>query len=201
MGLRFFCRICPGRFLSNGSLNIFVATMLHTFNIKPGVDEDGRPLRLSTEMLNGLLTYVYHVMTYWYPPHVSSGLLVLRRANSNHVQRLQSDLFVLIVRCYPKVKIMIVLSLVVHYASVYHHFGKHGSLGKTCIYVRQSLDEYCRQNTHDRMKRVILLLCSLANIRSLSLTTMLCPGGRIEIDKRPKGADLVYQLPLQKSRF
>ncbi|TCD70018.1 hypothetical protein EIP91_005269 [Steccherinum ochraceum] len=48
-------RICPGRFLSNASLAIYIASTLHVFNIAPGFDKAGYRVRLTTEVNTGLV--------------------------------------------------------------------------------------------------------------------------------------------------
>jgi len=51
-------RICPGRHFSNNSLYAVVSSVLAVFDIKPPLDVDGRPSRLSTDVTSGLLSYV-----------------------------------------------------------------------------------------------------------------------------------------------
>ncbi|KAH8103571.1 cytochrome P450 [Cristinia sonorae] len=48
-------RICLGRYFSNNTLSIFIASVLHVFNITAGVDTTGKPVELSTEMEGGLV--------------------------------------------------------------------------------------------------------------------------------------------------
>lgn len=48
-------RICPGRFLSNASLAIYIASTLHVFNIAPGFDKAGNRIRLTTDVKTGLV--------------------------------------------------------------------------------------------------------------------------------------------------
>ncbi|TCD62087.1 hypothetical protein EIP91_007487 [Steccherinum ochraceum] len=43
-------RICPGSHLAVKTLEIFIASVLHVFNISAGVDANGEPLQLSTDM-------------------------------------------------------------------------------------------------------------------------------------------------------
>jgi len=50
-------RICPGRHLSNNSLYAVVSSVLAVFDIKPPLDEDGKPSKLSADVTSGLLSY------------------------------------------------------------------------------------------------------------------------------------------------
>ncbi|KAF5313822.1 hypothetical protein D9619_013035 [Psilocybe cf. subviscida] len=50
-------RICPGRFYSDNTLFSMVSSILHAFNITPGLDEKGEPAQLSNKMTSGLLSY------------------------------------------------------------------------------------------------------------------------------------------------
>ncbi|PFH48808.1 hypothetical protein AMATHDRAFT_149066 [Amanita thiersii Skay4041] len=50
-------RACPGRFFSDASLFIIVASVLSVFDILPPVDEDGRPIHLKAESIDGILTH------------------------------------------------------------------------------------------------------------------------------------------------
>lgn len=52
------CRICPGRHFSNNTLSIFIASVLHVFDITAGVDQEGVPLQLTDEMTTGIGVYV-----------------------------------------------------------------------------------------------------------------------------------------------
>ncbi|KAH8091048.1 cytochrome P450 [Cristinia sonorae] len=48
-------RVCPGRYFSSNTLSIFIASVLHVFNITGGTDASGKPVLLSTEMEGGLV--------------------------------------------------------------------------------------------------------------------------------------------------
>ncbi|THH27824.1 hypothetical protein EUX98_g6368 [Antrodiella citrinella] len=48
-------RLCPGRHLSANTLTICIASTLHAFDITPGVDTSGRPVKLTTEIVGGLI--------------------------------------------------------------------------------------------------------------------------------------------------
>ncbi|THH33533.1 hypothetical protein EUX98_g692 [Antrodiella citrinella] len=48
-------RICPGRFLSNVSLTIYIASTLHVFNISAGYDKAGNRVKLSMDVHTGLV--------------------------------------------------------------------------------------------------------------------------------------------------
>ncbi|TCD64419.1 hypothetical protein EIP91_004100 [Steccherinum ochraceum] len=49
-------RICPGRHFSDNALSIFIASVLHVFEITPGFDKAGRPVKLSSEIVGGLVS-------------------------------------------------------------------------------------------------------------------------------------------------
>ncbi|TCD64487.1 hypothetical protein EIP91_004048 [Steccherinum ochraceum] len=48
-------RICPGRHFSQNTLSIFIASVLHVFDITPGVDASGKLVVLTDEMEGGLI--------------------------------------------------------------------------------------------------------------------------------------------------
>ncbi|THH28795.1 hypothetical protein EUX98_g5389 [Antrodiella citrinella] len=50
-------RICPGRHLSDASLFLHIASILHVFDILPGLDENGKPLQLTNEQKTGLVSF------------------------------------------------------------------------------------------------------------------------------------------------
>ncbi|KAF9492128.1 cytochrome P450 [Pleurotus eryngii] len=50
-------RMCPGRFFSDGSVYIIVASTLSVFSIQPPLDEQGNPIALEAVMITGLLSY------------------------------------------------------------------------------------------------------------------------------------------------
>jgi len=50
-------RICPGRHLARDSLFIQVASVLHTFNITPAVDENGEPVEINYELTSGFAVH------------------------------------------------------------------------------------------------------------------------------------------------
>ncbi|KAF4566385.1 hypothetical protein EYR36_011811 [Pleurotus pulmonarius] len=49
-------RMCPGRFFSDSSLYIIVASTLSVFSIQPPLDEQGNPVSLDVVMTTGLLS-------------------------------------------------------------------------------------------------------------------------------------------------
>ncbi|KAG9220037.1 hypothetical protein CCMSSC00406_0007897 [Pleurotus cornucopiae] len=49
-------RMCPGRFFSDSSLYIIVASTLSVFSIRPPLDEQGNPIALEAVMTTGLLS-------------------------------------------------------------------------------------------------------------------------------------------------
>jgi len=51
-------RICLGRFLAENSLFIFICHILTVYDIRPGLDDDGRELDIMPEMTSGLLSSI-----------------------------------------------------------------------------------------------------------------------------------------------
>ena len=51
-------RICPGRHFAEASLFINIASVLHTFDITPPLDEHGHPVKAVPGMTDGLLSCV-----------------------------------------------------------------------------------------------------------------------------------------------
>ncbi|KAK7678470.1 hypothetical protein QCA50_018530 [Cerrena zonata] len=54
-------RICPGRYFSNDTLFMTMASILHTFNIHPILGEDGKKFDPETELITGLISAPTHV--------------------------------------------------------------------------------------------------------------------------------------------
>jgi len=50
-------RVCPGRHLSDASLFLYIASILHVFEIHPGVDDNGKPLQINDEQTTGLVSF------------------------------------------------------------------------------------------------------------------------------------------------
>lgn len=50
--------ICPGRYFSQNTLAIFIASVLHSFRISAGVDATGQPVELNSEMGGSLIACV-----------------------------------------------------------------------------------------------------------------------------------------------
>ncbi|KAH8103605.1 CyP450 monooxygenase [Cristinia sonorae] len=48
-------RICLGRHFSDNTLSIYIASVLHVFDITPGVDASGSPIKLTAELAGGLV--------------------------------------------------------------------------------------------------------------------------------------------------
>ena len=46
------CRICPGRFFADETLALMCASVLHLFNIKPPMDESGKPKKIEYKVTN-----------------------------------------------------------------------------------------------------------------------------------------------------
>lgn len=49
-------RICPGRYMSDSSLFITIASVLSVFNISPARDKDGRTVDIQPQYTGGLLS-------------------------------------------------------------------------------------------------------------------------------------------------
>lgn len=56
--LTVYIRVCPGRHLSDASLFLYIAYLLHVFDIQPGVDINGNPQEITDEATTGLVSYV-----------------------------------------------------------------------------------------------------------------------------------------------
>ncbi|KAF9447118.1 cytochrome P450, partial [Macrolepiota fuliginosa MF-IS2] len=50
-------RICPGRFFSDSSLFSIITHLLAVYDIRPGLDKDGKEIEIKPEMTNGSLSY------------------------------------------------------------------------------------------------------------------------------------------------
>ncbi|THH28546.1 hypothetical protein EUX98_g5640 [Antrodiella citrinella] len=48
-------RVCPGQYVATNSIAIFIASLLHSFDITPGVDASGKPVELTTEPIGNLV--------------------------------------------------------------------------------------------------------------------------------------------------
>ncbi|CAL1701259.1 unnamed protein product [Somion occarium] len=78
-------RICPGRFLSNDSLFIVVASTLHCFNIEAACDKDGKPadLNAASQMMSGFLSGPTAVPCVFKPRSEAAIKLVQDTANES----------------------------------------------------------------------------------------------------------------------
>lgn len=54
-------RICPGRWLSGASLFITIASVVHTFNINPILDANGKTFDPHNHEIEGTVTYVMSI--------------------------------------------------------------------------------------------------------------------------------------------
>ncbi|KIK63931.1 hypothetical protein GYMLUDRAFT_161793 [Collybiopsis luxurians FD-317 M1] len=50
-------RICPGRFMAEGQLWISIACILSAFEIMPGLDENGRPIKTEAAFASGMICH------------------------------------------------------------------------------------------------------------------------------------------------
>ncbi|KAI0767320.1 hypothetical protein C8Q74DRAFT_949533 [Fomes fomentarius] len=53
---RFGRRICPDRHFGQASLCMFVASMLHVFDITPPLDEHGKPIAITPGTTDGMIS-------------------------------------------------------------------------------------------------------------------------------------------------
>ena len=51
--------MCPGRYFADNSLFINIASLLHVFDIKPAVDENGAAVPVKYNVTSGLVLYVF----------------------------------------------------------------------------------------------------------------------------------------------
>ena len=51
-----YYRICPGRHFGDASVWLTVASILHTFNIRPPLDEKGETIALTPKFTDGLVS-------------------------------------------------------------------------------------------------------------------------------------------------
>ena len=49
-------RICPGRHFADASLFIQIASILHSFNIRPPFDDNGLPIQIEPQSGDGLVS-------------------------------------------------------------------------------------------------------------------------------------------------
>jgi hypothetical protein len=54
-------RVCPGRYLSDNSLFITVASVLSVFDISPALGEDGKPVELQALFDGDFFSYVVYL--------------------------------------------------------------------------------------------------------------------------------------------
>ncbi len=54
--IAFYDRICPGRHFAEASMFVYVAMVLHVFNIGPPLDADGNPIHIEPKMTNGVVS-------------------------------------------------------------------------------------------------------------------------------------------------
>ncbi|KAF5354009.1 hypothetical protein D9756_007056 [Leucocoprinus leucothites] len=50
-------RICPGRYFAENSMFILISHLLAVYDIRPGLDKDGKEIPIKPEMTNGILSY------------------------------------------------------------------------------------------------------------------------------------------------
>ncbi|RPD62673.1 CyP450 monooxygenase [Lentinus tigrinus ALCF2SS1-7] len=50
-------RICPGRHFAEASMFVYVAMVLHVFDISPPLDAEGKPIQVQPKMTNGVVSY------------------------------------------------------------------------------------------------------------------------------------------------
>ena len=52
--IAFHIRICPGRYLADAIMFLYIASILYTFNVTPPVDENGNPIRIEPRATTGI---------------------------------------------------------------------------------------------------------------------------------------------------
>ncbi|RPD61603.1 cytochrome P450 [Lentinus tigrinus ALCF2SS1-7] len=70
-------RICPGRHFAEDSLFINVASVLHTFDITPPLDEHEQPIKVVPDMTDGLLSYPENVQCIIKPRSPEAASLIM----------------------------------------------------------------------------------------------------------------------------
>ena len=50
------CRVCPGRHLAENMLFTYIASILHTYDITPPLDEHGHPIRIQPRAGSGIVS-------------------------------------------------------------------------------------------------------------------------------------------------
>ncbi|KAI1785525.1 cytochrome P450 [Ganoderma leucocontextum] len=73
-------RICPGRYFADATLFIFVACVLHVFDITPPLDEDGRPIKIEPQATVGIISYMEDSRCTIQPRSPSAEELIRRTA-------------------------------------------------------------------------------------------------------------------------
>lgn len=58
-------RICPGRFVAVAQLFVTIASILSVFDIRPGLDEDGKPIHVEPDFTFGVARFVPVVLQSW----------------------------------------------------------------------------------------------------------------------------------------
>ena len=56
VGWYWYYRICPGRHFGDASVWLTVASILHTFNISPPLDDKGETIALTPKFTDGLVS-------------------------------------------------------------------------------------------------------------------------------------------------
>ncbi|KAJ3483939.1 hypothetical protein NLI96_g5970 [Meripilus lineatus] len=78
-------RICPGRHLSNNALFLFIASVLHVFNIEPATDAAGNPVPIEASMTTGLVSYPETVPCVLKPRSKDAEHMILTETNNRNV--------------------------------------------------------------------------------------------------------------------
>jgi len=73
-------RTCLGKYFSNNTLSIFIASVLHIFDINAGIDASGDPVKLCAESSTGLIISPKQVPTWLKPRSEAAASLITKFA-------------------------------------------------------------------------------------------------------------------------
>ncbi len=87
------CSICPGRYLANDTLFLWMASILHVFNVELARDAEGRFITTQPEPTNGFISYVFIITTIqtdgaYYQFRYPSSLPCVLKPRSSTTERL-----------------------------------------------------------------------------------------------------------------
>ncbi|TBU62200.1 cytochrome P450 [Dichomitus squalens] len=74
-------RICPGRYFADETMFIFVASVLHTFNISPALDDKGQSIQVRPLLTTSLTAYLEDCRCMIRPRSIQAETLIVRTAD------------------------------------------------------------------------------------------------------------------------